>query len=119
MITVVNKLTGEVLELPDDDADDIKNAWLMLSETIKMLERAKDKLKPKVSDLLDARGTYDFGDYMFRQSSIQRTNYDKSVMRRVLDADLFDELLTPDKGKIDNYLKENLDKLEPGISHEL
>jgi hypothetical protein len=111
MINVVNTLTGEILELPDNTPVQIKDAWLMLSETIKMLERAKDKLKPKVADMLEANGTYDFGDYMFRQSAIQRTNYDKAVMRQNLDADTFDLLLVPDKPRIDNYLKENLENL--------
>lgn len=109
MIQVVNKLTGELYELTDETPEQIKDAWLMLSETIKAMERAKDKLKPKVADMLDSKGTYDFGQYMFRQSSIQRQTYDKAVMREVLDADLFDTLLMPDKTAIDTYLKENLE----------
>lgn len=111
MITVVNKLTGEVLDLADDSPEAIKDSWLMLSETIKAFERAKDKLKLKVADLLDEKGTYDYGDYVFRQSIVQRQNYDKAVLRNVLDADTFDLLTVPDKPAIDRYIKENLTEL--------
>ena len=41
----------------------------------------------------------------------QQRNYDKSVMRQVLDEDIFDLLLIPDKLQVDNYLKENLEQL--------
>ena len=109
-IQVVNKLTGEVLELPVDNPVQIKDAWLMLSETIKMLERAKDKLKPKVEALVAANQA-DFGTHAFRQSVVQRQTYDKAVMREVFDADTLDLFLVPDKTKVDNYLKENLESL--------
>lgn len=111
MITVVNKLTGEVLELPDNSPVEIKDAWLMLSETIKMLERAKDKLKPKVAELIEANGTYDVGDYVFRQTAIQRTNYDAAVMREQLDPDVFEVLMVPNKPLVDQFLKENMVEL--------
>jgi len=106
---VVNKLTGEIYEIKDNTPTAIKDSWLLLSETIKACERAKDKLKLKIDEMLDDKGQYDYGDYLFRQFSVQRMSYDKSVMREVLDADLFDTLLVPDKTAIDTYLKENID----------
>lgn len=108
---VVDTLTGEVLEFPDTTPEDIKNSWLQISKQIQALERAKDKLKPKVAELLDEFGKYEFEDYMFRQMTVQRRNYDKAVMREALDEDTFDLLLIPDKTAIDRYLKENLESL--------
>lgn len=111
MITVVNKITGEIYELEDSTPEDIKESWLSLSETIKACERAKEKLKPKVSQLLNDKRLYDFGDYQFRESVVQRQNYDKSVMKETLDPDVLDILLIPDKPRIDTYLKENIESL--------
>lgn len=111
MITFLNKFTGEIHELSDNTPDEIRDAWLALSETIKACERAKDKLKPKVEALLNEHGLYDYGDYKFRQTTVQRQNYDKSVMRDLLDADTFDVLMIPDKTKVDQYLKDNLESL--------
>ena len=110
-IQFLNKWTGEIHELPANTPDEIKDAWLALTETIKACERAKDKLKPLVSDMLDDRGQYGFTDYVFRQSVVQRQTYDKSVMREVLDPDTFDVLLIPDKTAVDSYLKENVENL--------
>ena len=111
MIHVVNVATGEVTEFADESPEDIKNSWLMISKQIQALERAKDKLKPKVAELLDEFGKYEFEDYMFRQMTVQRRNYDKAVMREALDEDTLDLFLVPDKTAIDKYLKENLEEL--------
>lgn len=108
---VVDVLTGEVMEFADTTPEDIKNSWLQISKQIQALERAKDKLKPKVAELLDEQGKYDFGDYMFRQSIVQRKNYDKAVMREALDEDTLDLFLVPDKTAIDKWLKENVEEL--------
>lgn len=108
---VVNKLTGEVYELNTDTPEDIRESWQLVSEAIKTLEAAKDKLKPMVQAILDDSGQYDFGDYIFKLIPVQRMNYDKSVMRQVLDEDTLDLLLMPDKTAIDNYLKENIETL--------
>ena len=110
VVTVVNKLTGEVLELSVSTPVEIKDAWLMLGETMKALERAKDKLKPLVSELVESNQA-DFGDYIFKIIPIQRMTYDKSMLRHVLDEDTFDLMMIPDKAAVDRYLKENLDQL--------
>jgi len=100
-----------VLEFDDSSEQAIKDSWLLISETIKALERAKDRLKPKVEEILAEQSTHEIDGYQFRRTVIQRMNYDKAVMREVLDADLFDELLVPDKTKVDTYLKENVENL--------
>lgn len=111
MITVVNTLTGEVEEFKDETPQDIVNSWRLISNQIKALERAKDKLKLKVPKILDINDTYEHDGYRFKMSHVQRFNYDKSVMRDVLDADLCETLLKPDKTLIDAYLKDNLESL--------
>lgn len=111
MVSVTNHLTGEVYDFETDSPEALRDSWKQISETIKTLKIARDKLKPMVSELITERGTYEFDDCLFRQSSVQRMNYDKSVMREVLDADMFDELLIPDKSRIDDWLKENAEKL--------
>lgn len=111
MITVVNKLTGEVIELTDDTPENVKDSWRFIQEGIKALEQAREKLKPKVAAMLDTNGRYDLGDYQFIQIAIQRSTYDKSVMRDTLGEDLMDVFLVPDKTALDEYLKDNLDIL--------
>lgn len=111
MIHVVNVATGEVTEFADSTPEEIKDSWLMISKQIQALERAKDKLKPKVAELLDEFGKCEIGDYMFRQMTVQRRNYDKGLMRQELDEDTFDSLLIPDKTAVDRYIKENLEEL--------
>ena len=44
--------------------------------------------------------------------------YDKSVVRQVLDEDVFDLMTKIDKTKLDNYIKDNLSELGD-ISTEL
>ena len=105
---VVNKWTGEVTELPDKTVEDLIDSWLILTETIKACERAKEQLKNKVLKNLEPNGTLELGGYMFRHSSIQRMNYNKSVMKEVLDEDTVDLFLIPDKTAIDNWLKESV-----------
>lgn len=111
MTQLTNKWTGEVIDLPDKTPDEIREAWTALTETIKACETAKRELKNKISKFLDLNGKYDYGDYLFRQVVIQRQNYDKAVMRRVLDPDTFDLFLVPNKIAIDGWLKENVEQL--------
>ena len=111
MIKVVNVLTGEVYELEDDTDEKISTAWQLLSQTIKACERAKDKLKPKIEELVDSKGLHEVGDHQFRVMSIQRYNYNKATLREVLNPDDFDVLTVPDKPRIDTFIKEHLDVL--------
>lgn len=110
-ITATNKATGEVVELPADNPDQIVLAWQVAQEYEKTSKALKDQLKKLVPEFVGERGTSDpIGNFQFRVSSIQRMNYDKSIMREVLDADLFDTLLEPNKSAIDTYLKEHIEE---------
>ena len=111
MIKSVNVVTGEVYEFSDSTPDEIIVSWNLINETIKALERAKDKLKNKVPDLVNHVGIYEGENFSFRVSTVQRVNYDKAVMRQVFDEDLLDTLLVPHKPSIDAYIKENLEEL--------
>lgn len=109
MIKTTNKATGEVIEMPAKTLDDLVEAWQIAGEYIKTGERLRDQLKKTVPNFVSDRGTSDeSGGRMFRVYTVQRSNYDKAVMRRVMDNDLFDTLLKPDKTAVDTYLKENL-----------
>lgn len=112
MISAVNKATGEIIELPVDTPEKIVEAWRIAQEYDKASTSLKDQLKKLVPSIISDRGVSEpVGNYQFRVSNIQRTTYDKAVMREVLDADLFDVLVKPDKGAVDKYLKENLEEL--------
>lgn len=104
---VVNKFTGEIYELPTRKPADIVDSWRLLNGLIETAKRAKDKLKVK-AEALDRQ---DINGYEFIVMNNQRFNYDKAVMRQLLDADTFDSLLVPDKAAVDEYLRENLDTL--------
>jgi len=108
MIQVVNTGTGEIEEYSDETPEEIMESWRLITDQIKMLERAKEKLKKKVPAIVDNNGVYEHGKYRFKISSVQRFNYDKAVMRQVFDEDLLDTLLKPDKTLIDTYIKDNL-----------
>lgn len=111
MIKVTNKITGEVIELDDDRLDQVVEAWKLASEFEKMGKYIKDKMKPLLSAMINDNGTSDeVNGYMFRQSFVQRMTYDKgAIFEAIDDEDLRLEMLTPNKGFIDNYLKENID----------
>lgn len=111
-ITATNKATGEVIELPADTAEQIVEAWRVAQEYVKAADALKAQLKQLVPSLVGDRGVSEpIGNFQFRVSFVQRKNYDKAVMRQVLDADTFDLLLKPDKPAIDTFLKEHLEEL--------
>lgn len=111
-VTAVNKATGEVIELDADTPEQIVQAWRTCQEYVKAAESLKDQLKKIVPTITSERGVSEpIGNFMFRVSAVQRMTYDKAVMRRVLDEDVFDILMKPDKGATDKYLKENLETL--------
>lgn len=119
MITATNKHTGEVVELPAETPEEVVQAWQIAQEYAKTAEALKDQLKKLVPKFVENGNTSEpINGFMFRISSVQRKNYDKSKLREVLDADLYDLLVKPDKPAIDKYLKENLELLG-GVSTEL
>lgn len=111
-ITATNKATGEVIELPADNPEQIVAAWRIAQEYAKASDALKDQLKKLVPAMVGNNGMSEpVGNYAFRVSNVQRFTYNKATMRELLDEDLFDTLLKPDKPAIDKYLKENLEAL--------
>jgi hypothetical protein len=112
MIKAINRATGEVLELPADTLRELIDAWNVAKEYKKTSEAISEQVKPLIDKYMAASGlTEEVDGQRFRVTVIQRKNYDKAVMRNVLDEDTFDLLLKPDKTVIDNYLKEHLEDL--------
>lgn len=111
MVTATNKHTGEVVSLIVNNQEQLVQAWLIAQEYAKVSEKLKDQLKELVPKFVESSLSEPIDGYQFRISNIQRKNYDKTVMRDVLDADTFDLLLKPDKPAIDTYLKKNLETL--------
>ncbi len=109
-VTSVNKITGEVVFFEVKTNDDIVMAWQAAQQYEKVANELKDQLKA----IINKREGIDsevIGNFKFRINNIQRMNYDKAIMRNLLDEDTFDLLLKPDKPAIDRYLKENLEEL--------
>jgi hypothetical protein len=112
MITATNKHTGEVVELPANTPEEVVQAWLIAQEYAKTAEALKDQLKKLVPKIVGEQSTSDpINGFVFRISNVQRRNYDKSKLREVLDEDVYDLMVKPDKPAIDKYLKENLEQL--------
>lgn len=109
MIQATNKATGESIDLPTDRPDDIVLAWQIAQGYEKMAIALKEQLKEMLPTILNERGQSDIiKGYQFKTAVVQRKNYDKAIMREVMDSDLFDTMLKPDKKAVDNYLKEYL-----------
>lgn len=117
-VSTTNKITGEVVDMPADNLEQIMTAWQLAQQLEKMAKDLKDQLKPKVERYAETGASEDINNLRFKIISTQRYNYDKAIMRQVLDEDVFDLLLKPDKTAVDNYLKENLEQLGD-ISTEL
>lgn len=111
-VRATNKITGEMIELPANTPKELVSAWQTAQEYAKTADSLKDQLKKIVPNFVENGNTSEpINGFMFRISNIQRKNYDKSKLREVLDADLYDVLVKPDKSAIDKYLKENLESL--------
>lgn len=111
-ISATNKATGEIIELDASTPEQIVAAWRTAQEYAKAANALKDQLKEIVPTLVVGGGLSEpINGFQFRVNAVQRYNYDKSVMRQVLDEDTFDLLLKPDKPSIDKFLKENLVQL--------
>lgn len=121
MIKATNKHTGEIIELEVDTYEKIIQAWQIASEYEKVSKTLKDQLKKLVPDFVTDNGTSpEYNGVMFRVSNIQRMNYDKSVLREVLDEDTYDLMVKPNKTLVDKYLIEIVrDNDVEGISTRL
>lgn len=111
-VSATHKIYGEQITLEVEDITQLTSAWRIASEYEKLGKELKDQLKKLLPQYLDESGnTEEVDGYRFTTTFVQRKNYDKAVMRQVLDEDTFDLLLIPHKTKVDEYLKEHLNEL--------
>lgn len=111
-VSTLNKATGEVIELETNNLTEVMEACKIASQYEKLAKDLKDQLKKQLPKYLDESGKSEEVDgYQFKQIHIQRRTYDKSVLREMLDEDVVDLFLKVDKGGVDNYIKDNLDRL--------
>lgn len=115
-IKATNHATGEVIELPANSLQEVVQAWKIAQEYDKASASLKDQLKELVPNWISDKGiSQEVLGCQFRVSHIQKKNYDKAVLREVIqDEDTLDMLLKPDKPAIDRFLKENLQELGEG-----
>lgn len=112
IIKATNKATGEVIELPANNLTEIVEAWKVAKEYEKAAKALTDQLKKLVPSYIHDNGkSTEVDGYIFRQSHTQRMTYDKAVVRQHLDEDTFDLMTEIKKTALDEYIKENLDKL--------
>lgn len=112
MIKAINKATGEVIELESKTPEQIVDAWKIAQEYEKVAKSLKDQLKKIVPTLVNDSGvSEEINKAVFRINTIQRMTYDKSVVRNLIDEDVYDLVTKIDKTKLDTYLKENLESL--------
>lgn len=115
--TFTNKITGEFLDLNVESLVEVQEAWRLAQEYERIAKEMKDKIKPVVRDYITYTGlTERAGNFHFRQSYVQRKEYDKRLLRKYFDDDVLDVMLKPDKKIIDTYIKENLESLPPEAS---
>lgn len=113
MIKTVNKITGEVIELPTDKLTDLVSAWELAKELEKIGKQIKEEIKQYALPHLNSFDeTEVVGKHKFKRVVIQRYTYDKSAVRNILeDEDLIDDFLIIDKPALDLYIKGNLAEL--------
>ena len=110
-LSATNRFSGEVIDVEVTNESELVNAWKLAQEYDKVAKSLKDQLKKIVPKYVEDGKSEEINGHMFRVSNIQRTTYDKAIMREVFDEDTLDLFLKPDKPKVDKYLKENLEQL--------
>ena len=116
-ITVVSKATGEIFEFKADTDMELAQSYDQIRELIGALERAKTKIRTQVLQRMEASNddSIDLGNYKWRKQIRHYLNYDMTVLRNLLDEDLLNDLVKPDKTKIDQYIKDSVDADSPVI----
>jgi len=104
---IVDKLTGLIYEADTDEQ--IIESMILINDQLKSLDKVKSELRELIIER-DLSGK-EHNDRLVRISNVQRMNYDKAVLREVLDEDVYDLMVKPDKRMVDTYLKENLEDL--------
>ena len=104
---ITDKTTGLVYDTKTDE--NVIDSMLEVNAQIKSLEVVKKKLRDMIIER-DLSGV-EHNNSVVKIINTQRRTYDKSIMRRVFDADLYDTLMIPDNKAIKKYISENLDTL--------
>lgn len=105
MIRTVNKATGELLEFPYENLDELAGQYDDINQQIKALERAKAKLAEVVRTMMgDEKELKIQPKLRFVLSTRHYLNYDLAVLRRVLDEDMVSLIVKPDKRRTEEHL---------------
>lgn len=121
MVTITNKVTGELLDFPSDTIEELVAAWQQAQEFEAMGKRLKLKLKPILDEYLPEDGELKSGDFLFRKYTAQTMTYNKAALRRVFDEDEMDLFTTVSRKAVQDYLKtkrldyEELAAIEEGL----
>lgn len=107
MITITNKITGELVDFPSLTIYDLVNTWQQAQEYEAMGKRLKDKLKPLLDKYLPEDGELKAGDYLFRKYTAQSMTYNKAALRKVFDEDTLDLFTTVSRKAVTDYIKKN------------
>lgn len=104
---IVEKLTGIVYETETDE--NVIESMILINEQLKALDDVKKQLRDIMMER-DLSGREHNGRVV-RISNTQRKIFDKAIMRRVFDEDLYDTFMKPDNKAVKEYIKENLETL--------
>lgn len=116
MIEVTDKFTGEIIQVDTSSDNEIVKSFLKITAQIKAWEKAKNELKELVRrQNLEDR---DINGFKFKIIGVQKRSYDLETMRNVLDEDLFNTLIEPNKKLVDEWVKENVE-VNPFVTEKL
>jgi len=114
---VTNKKTGEVRTIEWSNPQEMKAAYISLSEEIKTLEWAKQRVSEAMDRFLGDQEMYDFGDgYELKRISRASKRYPKEVVGEYLDADQLDLVTEVSGTKLKSLIKQLAEEnqLQPG-----
>lgn len=112
-VEVVNKYSGEIYTFHWENEVEQAQAYKQLGETIDALVRAKNKIRDDILKNIDGQRQI-VGAFEWSVQVRRYMNYDLTVMRNVLDEDYYNQLVKPDKIKIDLAIKETIFDPEKG-----
>lgn len=109
MITTVNKVTGEQIDMPTDTFEQVVLGYRQAQEYERISKELKKQLKTSLSQFLDESGRSQVSSdgMQFKQIESQRMTYSKSALRKVFDDDTIDLFTKVSKGTVDAYIKES------------
>jgi hypothetical protein len=108
-VKVVDKSTGEVIELEYASFEEFGERWDELTQRIAALERAKKKMTEELKQLMGEDDKLPLNNgWHFRKYSQVRRSYPVPVVMELLEDDAT-KFLKVDKTKLDAELKEHAD----------